>query len=176
MNTVERVGQALVQEKGFKPLAQLPLSDVTTVAPTAYDFIGVRLYWGSITSIALIRADGLTQPQIQDACQRFVQVTQALTQHTGTMEISTKVVKLGSFGIICFVFENGCPAELVRFVQEQKRGNFGTKEYTLSWVIDAQAGRVHTHRLFPLGVFPGKKYLEDVLRRPGDQAHQTTAA
>ncbi len=171
MNVIQTLAQALTQEKDFKPLEQLALPDVSPLAGDAFDFVALRTYWGSVTSIAFARGDGLTEAQIKDKCERFFRITEAMTNHTGALQISTafstRAVKLASYGILCFVFEGGCPEDRVAFVQKQKRGNFSKKEYALFWVVDVKTGRVYSHRWLPFGVFPGRKYLESALRRQG---------
>jgi len=172
MDTIERLSQALIQEKGVRPVAELALADTTPLKAEAFDFLGVRLYWGSITSIAFVRAGDLTRLQIQGICEQFFSITKALAPLAGRLQISTAfktaAVSLASYGILCFVFEGGCRDDLMAFVQRQKRGDFMKKEYALFWVVDAQAGKVHAHRWLPFGVFPGRKYLEEVLRRTGE--------
>jgi hypothetical protein len=167
MNAIERLSQALLQEKEFRPPERLPVSDLPSAAQPAFDFIAIRPYWGSITSIALVKGDSLSETQIKDYCDYFWSITATLSRYAGTLQISTAfktaAVKLGSYGILCFVFEGGCGADLISFIQRQKRFRFASKEYSLFWVVDVPAGRVFTHRWLPLGVFPGRKYLEDVL-------------
>ncbi len=179
MKVIESLAQALTREKGFQRLAELTLPDTTPLSVEAFDFIGIRSYWGSITSIALVTADRLTESQIQELGGRFCSVTKALAPFAGKLQISTAfkttAVKLASYGILCFVFEGGCRDDLIAFVQKQKRGDFSKKEYALFWVVDAQAGRVYAHRWLPFGVFPGRKYLESVLQR-GDEAQASKAA
>lgn len=167
MNAIQTLSQALLQEKEFRPPEELPLSDLPSAARPALDFIAIRPYWGSITSIALVKGDLLSETQIKDYCDYFWSITVALARYAGTLQISsafnTTAVKLGSYGILCFVFENGCRPDLISFIQRQKRFRFASKEYSLFWVADVTSGRVFTHRWLPVGVFPGRKYLEEVL-------------
>lgn len=180
MTAIQTLSQALIREKEFRPMQELPLADVQPLAGLDFDFLGVRLYWGSVTSLALVGADRLTEPQITGYCNRFTSITAALINHTGTLQISTAfkttAVRLASYGILCFVFENGCRPDLVAFVQRQKRSNFAKKEYALFWVADASTGRVYSHRWLPFGIFPGRKYLEEVLARQGPGGHAMRAA
>lgn len=180
MDAIARLSQALIQEKGFKPTDQLPLPEVKALALDGFDFFGIREYWGSVASLALMRADNCGEERIGQIAERFFRITQSLSQLAGTLWISTAFkttgVKLGSSGILGFVYENGCSDALLNFVRKQKRGNFSNKQYALFWVIDVPTGRVHTHRWLPFGVFPRGKYLQEVLERPAGSGLDAAAA
>lgn len=167
MDTLGKLRQGLSQEKEFKPVEELNLPEIQALPKEGFVFVGAREYWGSVASIGLVQADGLTEDEIKTLCERFFAITKSLKKYANVLVVHTLkgsgAVQLGSFGLLCFVYENGCSRDLIEFIQKQKRGSASEKHYAVYWVLDPSARQVHTHRWFPLSVFPGKKYLRSLL-------------
>ena len=56
-----------------------------------------------------------------------------------------------------------CSPEAVRFIRSQKRGSSWKRYYVVAWAIDLLTRQVHKHRWFPMGMYPGKKYFQNIL-------------
>jgi hypothetical protein len=114
-------------------------------------------------SVGLLDADGLSTAAIEAHSDAFYQFTHSLLPFTGSLRVGLATVKLGSFGLLVFVFRTGCTDEIVAAVRGGKRGSAFRKDYAVSWAIDIPAQQVHTHSGFPLTMFPGAKYFRSLL-------------
>jgi hypothetical protein len=165
MDTVDRLAGMLMTGEGVRSLADL---GVGSDALSGLDFVGTKDHWGSVGLVGLVRADDLDAAAIAARTETFSDLTRSLHRYADVLTVYTlhgsASVKLGSFGVLCFVFEQGCPKELVDVVRRQRRGSATKKEYTLAWSVDVPAATVHDHGLFPRGVFPSKRWLESAVR------------
>ncbi len=166
MDVVERLGDGLVQQGAVRLDVADEHGDPIVVPGLA--FIGAKDHWGSVGLVGLAPADDLPASQMTGVVDAFERLTHDLRQNARVLTIFTRYgaasVKLGAFGILCFVFERGCPASTAAFVKAQRRGKASKIEYVLCWSADVPAGRVHDHGMLPRGVFPKKKWVEGVLR------------
>jgi len=76
----------------------------------------------------------------------------------------TDIAKLGSFGLLCFLYKNLVNPFAVDLIRGLKFGSVWEKDYCLCWSLDFDKGKVNVHRGFPLLMFPGRRYLERLLR------------
>lgn len=162
---LQKLIQALVQQKGFLPIQKLALPELQAFPAEKYDFVGIREYLGSISTIGLVNADPLGEPELIDRCRQFASLTEGLQQHAGRLWVGLASTRLGSFGVLCFVFEREPSEAVIERVQQQRRILFLRKVHSVYWVIDARSRKIHPHRGLPLSTFPGKRYLEGVLRQ-----------
>lgn len=165
LDTVDRLAGALVADQGVRGLRDL---GVEPEALAGLDFAGTKDHWGSVGLIGLVRADGLDGASIAARATTFDELTRSLHRYADVLTVYTlrgsASVKLGSFGVACFVFEQGCSKEQVDVVRAQRRGSAASKEYTLTWSIDVPSAKVHDHGLFPRGVFPPKRWVASIVR------------
>lgn len=164
MDTVDRLAGGLKDREEVHSLAEL---GVDAEALSGLDFVGAKNHWGSVALVGLVRADGLEPAEIVTKTGTFDELTRSLHRYADVLDVFTMrgsaSVKLGSFGVLCFVFEQGCTKDLVELVRAQRRGAAAKKEYTLTWSIDVRTGKVHDHGLFPRGVFPSKRWVASVI-------------
>lgn len=165
MDTVERLGTALVDDHAVRPLATMGV-DAEELA--GMDFVAAKDHWGSVGLVGLVRADDLGPAEIEERVTTFDGLTRSLQDHAGVVRVYTghgsTAVKLGSFGVICFVFERGCPEGVADMVRRQRRGSARAKQYTLAWSADVPTGRVRDHGFLPRGVFPSKRWVQSTIR------------
>ena len=161
VDTITSIARQLVADKGYLPAAEASLP--TDAALPAVPFLGVREYWGSIMTIGLLDADRLTPSQIQQHATAFYAFTHGLLPLAGRLRIGLATTRLGSFGLLAFVFAGGCPPHKLEAVLSARHGSAFRKDYSVSWAIDVPAQRVHSHRGLPLTMFPGARYLKRLL-------------
>lgn len=164
MDTVDCLGNALVEDQGARPLETMGVEPHDL---DGLDFVAAKDHWGSVGLVGLVRADHLDQSEIEQRVTTFDHLTRSLQQHAGVVRIyaphGTASVRLGSFGVICFVFEDACPKDLSDVIRRQRRTARRSKQYTLPWSADVPTGRVRDHGLFPRGVFPSKRWMESAM-------------
>ncbi|HEV8360062.1 MAG TPA: hypothetical protein VGR28_06370 [Candidatus Thermoplasmatota archaeon] len=162
MPAPERLAAALRQD-GFEPVpaeAQLPV-------PQGLAFLGVKDNWGSLVTCSLALADGLGSDGIAQLAARYHELIEAQLAHTGHLRVPAPGravdVRLGSFGVLCLVFERGCSAEQLAAAREAKRIAVKDKASTVVWAVDVPSRKVHRHKGLPLGVIPKPQVLEGAL-------------
>lgn len=170
MDSLSRLSRALVEEGGYRSLSEIGLPSSVNLPVEKFPFTAVKHHWGSVATVSLLPGDGKVQEEIRGLFGEFFRFTQSLKQHARSIVIHQEIgptteVKLGSFGVLGFIFENGCPDRLVPWIQDQKKLLFGEKVSAVSWVLDAKARKVTRHRWFPFFMPPRKKFLEAVLAR-----------
>jgi hypothetical protein len=151
----------LAKEKGFSPISTISLP--SEITPPVLGFLGAREYWGSIMTLGPAEGDRLASAQIQQIATDFYRFTHSLLPLAGRIHIGLATTRLGSFGLLVFVFRAGCGSNVLAAVRSSKHGSAFRKDYAVCWAADVPAGRVHTHPGFPLTMFPGRRYLERVL-------------
>src|SRR5438132_305380 len=109
VDTVDRLGDALVKDQAVCPLADL---GVEPAALSGLDFAGAKDHWGSVGLVGLVRADSLDAASIAGRTTTFDELTRSLHRYADLLTVYTLrgsgSVKLGSFGVLCFVFQQGC--------------------------------------------------------------------
>jgi hypothetical protein len=155
---LEALVQRLCAEKGFIPASQASLPD--DARPPQIEFLGIRPYWGSVMSIGILHADHRSEHDWVAVTDELYRFTSALRPLAG----SVNGARLGSFGLLALLFSEGCSPQQAASVRSLRRGSAWRKDYLVSWACDLPAGRVHAHRGFPLVMYPGRRYLEMVIR------------
>jgi hypothetical protein len=159
--TLQELAARLVADHHLIPAASLSLVSPSDLPQ--FEFLGVREYWGSVMSVALVAGDALQVPDIQQSTERFYSFTRSLLPYAGKLVVGLGSIRLGSFGLVGFVFSGGCPPERLEAIRRSKHGSAWRKDYAVAWALDLPAGLVHAHRGLPLRVFPGRAYFKRVL-------------
>ena len=160
MERMDRLASLLVAEKEFQPMEPLSgdwnaVEVVDLLAePPPFGFVGTRGRWGSRTSIALVDADGLDLAGRERFAARFFALVYWDYSITG-----------GSFGLLCFLFERPPTPAIIEHVRNLKRSLAGQKAWMAAWTVDLSTSRVTPHRWGPFGLYPGRAYLEETIRR-----------
>jgi len=182
-NIINFLSSRLVNDKEFGSIKTIPDPDKFLqkegldfiLQKEGLDFVGITKQWASIASIGLVKADGISEQEINGLCETFYSFTKSLKKFAPRMKmyagglvglmLSQKFgTKLSSIGLLCFVFEKGCKESLISFIQNQKFIRAWSNIYAVSWVLDAQNVKVHKHHGLPwAGMYPGEKYLEGLL-------------
>jgi hypothetical protein len=102
--------------------------------------------------LAAIEADGLSEDQITTLKQRFDRVVLDMLDVTAKLDVGGPgKVRMGSFGILLFVFFE--PQAAARFAGRTQRRckvfHIFMKAYTLPWLVDVAGGAVRKHRGLP---------------------------
>lgn len=155
------IAARLVAEKELLPAAAVELPAGLT--PPDLAFVGLRGYWGSVMSVGLTLADGLTASDVTRQAAGFYAFTHALLPLAGRLTVGPTTTRLGSFGLLAFVFSRGGPGDLVETIVRTKHGSAFRKDYAVCWALDLPGRAVHAHRGLPLTMFPGRRYLRRVL-------------
>ena len=161
MTSIPGMADRLVAEKGFVPAAEVELPVATRIPDIA--FLGIREYWGSIMTIGLVDADGLTASEVKTQSAAFYGFTHDLLPFAGRLPIGLANTRLGSFGLLAFVFPRNCPRPVVEAAIGTRHGSAFRKDYAVCWALDVPGGVVHPHRGLPLTMFPGKRYFRRLL-------------
>jgi len=157
MERIERLASVLVAEKGFQRMDPDPgdLAAVEQIGllaePPPFGFVGTRRHWWQPTTIALVDADGLDLAGMERFAARFFALIY------GQYSIA------GTYGLLCFVFEGPPTPAIIEHVRNLKRSRY--KVYMAAWTVDLSTGRVIPHRWGPFGVYPGRAYIEEAIRR-----------
>lgn len=177
-----RLGDHLVREKEAHDLSRNPEF-------ANFQFIGYRTSAAAVELVALCDADGLTEGDIVRLRDEFFDLVRRLPHDYGL-----KPRGRNPNGLLGFVFADGCPEPMARFIARQTRISHaaGTGGVAVSWALDAAARRIHTHdnpvSIFPpviiaaRSVYPGLDYLQSLLgpllmaplpAGPADRIHRT---
>lgn len=165
---ISDIGNNLVLQKGLIDISQ-------DVKYTVFDFIAYRDTRASLKLFAIVKADSLSKKTITELRNKFFELTGSLHQ-----EFDFKKRGRNPNGLLCFVFENRCTESLIQFIQKQTKISHWAGGVIVSWVIDLETSRIHTHKnpvsLVPPVIlladepfrgfnyaFPGLKYLEGFL-------------
>lgn len=155
------LASALELEQGYQRLEDMPWPEIADAPYEAFDFIGVRRYWGYVVAIGLVRADRFSRAMLQTLGASFAALVGSLGSHG-------RWLTPYAFGILCFVFESDPPAELLTDVPTWKWRDTLTPTVAC-WVLDVASGRVRPHCGLPLlfTPFPGslERYLSSMLAR-----------
>jgi hypothetical protein len=153
----------LVTEKGLHDLSRNP-------ELASFPLIGFHQSTVSMDFVAFRAADRLTESQIVSLRNEFFDAVQHVSG-----EFGLKPRGRNPNGLLAFVFEEGCSESMARFVRKQTRISHraSTGAVTVSWAIDLEHRRIHTHEnpvsifppviVMPQTVFPGLGWLESIL-------------
>jgi hypothetical protein len=163
MTTTERIADALVREAGYVPLENTELEASGLVSRDSYAFVGVRGYWGSIMSCALLRLTGEDNQVVSQRAAQFYGFSSNLRAYAGAVG----PVKLGGFGLLAILAEAPTTERFRSWVASQKRGSAWRKDYCVVWLLDQSAREVFPHRGFPLRFYPGAEFFRRLLKDKG---------
>ncbi len=135
-----------------------------------FNFIGLRETKLTLDLVSFTKADGLTREQISELCDRFFNITKIVSYDD--FGLNTRLRNPN--GLLCLVFEDGCPASLLNFIKKQTRiSHWGKSAVIVSWTIDVKNKQIYTHdnpvSLIPPVViaewltFPKLNYLKSFL-------------
>jgi hypothetical protein len=160
----------LVAEKGLHDLSRNP-------ELAGFPLIGFHTSAVAMDFVAFVAADRLTESRIVALRDEFFDVVRHVSR-----EFGLKPRGRNPNGLLCFVFEDGCPEPMARFIRKQTRISHAasTGAVVVSWAVDLRDRRIHTHEnpvsiLPPVivasrTVFPGLGWLESMLRDLPDDA------
>ena len=160
MNGID-IGRALLETRGFTSLADTDLQAGHTLGLTAYDFVGVREYWGSMMACGVVTAGDQDLADVEECAQGFYGFSSSLKVYAGEVGLGTR---LGAFGLLIVVTPGPASVEFRRGVRSLKHGSAWNKDYCLTWLIDLTSRDVVRHRGAPLGMYPGRKFFRELLR------------
>lgn len=157
------LGRTLVREKEAHDLSRNPEF-------ASFQFIGYRTSAAAVELVALCDADGLLEGDIVRLRDEFFDLVRRLPHDFGL-----KPRGRNPNGLLGFVFAEGCPEPMARFIARQTRISHaaGTGGVSVAWALDVPAKRIHTHdnpvSIFPpvivaaRTVYPGLEYLQSLL-------------
>lgn len=160
-----RFGEYLVREKEAHDLSHNPEF-------ASFQFLGYRTSSAAVELAALCDADGLTEGDVVRRRDEFFELVRRLPHDFGL-----KPRGRNPNGLLGFVFTDGCPEHMARFIARQTRISHaaGTGGVSVAWAIDARNRRIHTHdnpvSIFPpvivaaRTVYPGLEFLQSLLGR-----------
>jgi hypothetical protein len=153
----------LVAEKGLHDLSR-------NAGLASFPLIGFHTSAVSMDFVAFRPADGLTESRIVSLRNEFFDAVQHVSREFGLRPRGRN-----PNGLLAFVFEEGCPESMARFIRKQTRISHGasTGAVTVSWAVDLRHCRIHTHEnpvsifppviVVPQTVFPGLGWLDSTL-------------
>jgi hypothetical protein len=159
----QQLGTAIVRDKEAHDLSRNPEF-------ANFQFIGYRASAAAVELVALCDADGLLEGDIVRLRDEFFDLVRRLPHDFGL-----KPRGRNPNGLLGFVFADGCPEPMARFIARQTRISHaaGTGGVSVAWALDVPAGRIHTHdnpvSIFPpvivaaRTVYPGLEYLQSLL-------------
>jgi len=123
-----------------------------------FDVIGFRETKLFIEFAAFVNADDLTEIQITAHRDKFFELTRTLPQG-----FNLKPRGRNPNGLLCFIFEKGCPKNLVNFIQKQSKiAHWMESGVIVSWVVDVKDKIIHTHNN-PVSLLPPVIILADTV-------------
>ena len=159
------LGGHIVREKEAHDLSRNPEF-------ASFQFLGYRTSAVAVELVALCDADGLAEGDIVRLRDEFFGLVRRLPHDYGL-----KPRGRNPNGLLGFVFADGCPEPLARFIGRQTRisHDAGTGGVSVAWAIDVPDRRIHTHdnpvSIFPpvivpaRTVYPGLEFMESLLDR-----------
>jgi hypothetical protein len=160
---VAALAQRILTEKGFQHPTAMELPP--GVNAPAWPFVGVREYWGSMMTLAILQADGLPEATVREHAQTLQHFASGILPLAGSLRTSGGVAaKLGSFGLLVLVFEGGCAEPAVSALRRIRFGSGWQKDYVVVWIADLLARQVHKHRGLPFTIYPGLRYIRRLVK------------
>jgi len=160
-----QLGEHLVREKDAHDLSRNP-------ELASFQFLGYRTSAAAVELVALCDADGMDEGDIVRRRDEFFDLVRKLPYDYGL-----KPRGRNANGLLGFVFAQGCPEPMARFIARQTRISHAASDggVAVSWAIDVPNRRIHAHdnpvSVFPpvivpaRAVYPGLEYLESLLPR-----------
>jgi hypothetical protein len=160
-----RLGEYIVQEKEAHDLSRNPEF-------ASFQFLGYRTSAVAVELVALCDADGISEGDVVRRRDEFFDLVRRLPHDYGL-----KPRGRNPNGLLGFVFADGCPESMARFIARQTRISHaaGTGGVSVAWAIDVPNRRIHTHdnpvSIFPpvivaaRTVYPGLEFLDSLLNR-----------
>lgn len=164
----------LVAEKGLHDLSR-------NAGFASFPLIGYQTSPVSVDFVAFCVADLLTESQIVALRNEFFDTVRHVAQEYGL-----KPRGRNPNGLLAFVFEEGCPEPMARFIRKQTRISHSASAgaVAVAWAIDLKHRRIHTHEnpvsifppviVVPQTVFPGLRWLESALEDVPDEPAEPT--
>jgi hypothetical protein len=164
-STSRRLGEYLVRETEAHDLSRNPEF-------ASFQFLGYRVSAAAVELVAFCDADGFTESDVVRRRDEFFKLVLRLPHDFGL-----KPRGRNPNGLLGFVFSDGCPEPMARFIARQTRISHaaGTGGVSVAWAIDARNQQIHTHDnpisiLPPVivaarNVYPGLEYLQTLLER-----------
>ena len=158
--TIERDEILVAIEEGMAELMpRIPvISDHATIQPclnavcTWATIVCFKYILGQPEVIAVVEADRLADGELVDLAHRFDKIVIEMLAATARLDVGFRGVKLGSTGILLFVFFNSTSAshftEKIR--KKCKIFHFFKKTWVLPWVMDVPKMIVSSHPGLPL--------------------------
>lgn len=164
MDRVDHLASLLMVEKGFRRMEPDPAApargnqavierETLLAEPPPFGFVGTRAHWGRAL-IALVVADDLDLAGMERFAERFFALVFGEFALFGP-----------SHGILCYVFERPPAPPIIKYIRSLKRFTQRNTVYMAAWTIDLSTGHVIPHRWLPWGLYPGRAYLEEAIRR-----------
>jgi hypothetical protein len=159
------LGRHIVREKEAHDLSRNPEF-------SSFQFLGYRTSAIGMELVALCDADGMTEGDIVRRRDEFFEVVRTLPHH-----YALKPRGRNPYGLLGFVFAEGCTEQTARFIARQTRISHaaGTGGVSVAWAIDVPNHRIHTHdnpvSIFPpvvivaRTVYPGLEFMESLLSK-----------
>lgn len=159
----QQLGEHIVRDREAHDLSRNPEFH-------RFQFLGYRTSSTAVELVALCDADGLTEGDVVRLRDEFFGLVRRLPREYGL-----KPGIRNPNGLLGFVFADGCPEAMARFIARQTRIDHasGTGGVSVAWAIDVPHGRIHTHdnpvSVFPpvvvlaRTVYPGLEYLQSLL-------------
>jgi hypothetical protein len=153
----------LIEEKGLHDLSR-------NAELASFPLFGFHTSTVSVDFVSFCAADRLTESQIVSLRNEFFDAVQHVSREFGLRPRGRN-----PNGLLAFVFEEGCPEPIARFIRKQTRISHRTSTgaVTVSWAIDLKHRRIHTHEnpvsifppviVMPQTVFPGLGWLESIV-------------
>lgn len=160
---VDHLRDRLVKDKELHDLSR-------NAELASFPLIGFHTSTLSMDFVAVRVADRLTETQIVSLRNEFFDVVQQLSR-----ELGLKPRGRNPNGLLVFAFAEGCPESMVRFIRKQTKISHSASSgaVIVSWVVDLNHRRIHTHEnpvsifppvvLLPQAVFPGLGWMEALL-------------
>ena len=157
------LGEHIVRDKEAHDLSRNPEF-------ASFQFLGYRTTAAAVELVALCDADGLTEGDIVRRRDEFFELVRRLPHDYGL-----KPRGRNPNGLLAFVYAQGCPEHMARFIARQTRISHeaGTGGVSVAWAVDVPNRRIHTHdnpvSIFPpvvvvaRTVYPGLDYLQSLL-------------
>ncbi|MBB4635975.1 CHAT domain-containing protein [Longimicrobium terrae] len=160
-----RLGEYLVRERAAHHLSRNPEF-------ASFQFLAFHTSAAGVDLVAMCDADAMTEGEVVRLRDEFFDLVRRLP-HT----LNLKPRGRNPNGLLGFVFSEGCPESMARFIARQTRISHavGSGGVSVSWAIDARNRRIHTHDnpvsiLPPVivaarAVYPGLEFLDSLLER-----------
>jgi hypothetical protein len=162
-NASRHLGEHIVREREAHDLSRNPEF-------ASFQFLGYRTTAAAVEIVGLCDADGLLEGDIVRLRDEFFDLVRKLPHDFGL-----KPRGRNPNGLLGFVFADGCPEQMARFIARQTRISHtpGTGGVSVAWAIDVSNRCIHTHdnpvSIFPpviiaaRTVYPGLEFLETLL-------------